>query len=265
MNEMTARAAALGGLVLVVISIWLDAVGGQSYWDDGTQGVFMLILALGAGLLLAMSWMQNRAEPARTAAALSFLLLGYTTWIIAVTAFGNWGEIDAGGWLAWIGSIVAALGAWVGSQSMGTRPLMASAMGMRGVQMGALAALGGVVLCVISIWLEASSNAGLSYWDLSDDKILGIVMLVAAGLTGAALFGAWSGRGQGAALWASAFATLLWGLFLLGPVTAAFGDFGSLGAGGWLGFFGGLIAVGGTCLAHASTAEARMASPAPAV
>src|SRR3989304_8152106 len=106
MNEMTARAAALGGLVLVVISIWLDAVGGQSSGDDGTQGVFLLILALGAGLLLAMSWMQSRAEPARTAAALSFLLLGYTTWIIAATAFGHWDEVDAGGWLAWGGSIV---------------------------------------------------------------------------------------------------------------------------------------------------------------
>jgi hypothetical protein len=263
MNEMIGRGMVLIGLVLAVIALWLDVLPDTKYFDDGTQGAFLLAVAVIAGLLLAVSWLQNRPQPTRIALGLCVLLLGYYVFFPAALAFSNLDEMEAGGWLGLVGAVIAVIGAWIGSRSQGAQTVMPSAMGMRGVQMGTLAALGGVVLCVISIWLDASGPT--SYWNFSDDYILGILMLIAGVLCGLALLATWMGRGPTSALWASIFALMLCGMFIVGPVATAFNNFGELEVGAWLGFVGGLVAVCGAQLAHMSTAtEVRMAAPAPA-
>jgi hypothetical protein len=264
MSELTGRGIAIIGLVLTVVAIFIDAVGGESYWDDGTQGALLLILAAIAGLLLAASWVQNRPRPARAALGVCFMLLGYYLWVPALGAFDNWDVLDAGAWLALGGAVVAVAGAWIGSRSLGSEPVAASAMGARGVQTGTVVTLAGVVLCVISIWLDVTSELDISYWGLSEDHMLGVVMLIVGVACGLAALATWMGRGQAPALWTSLFALMLLGLFLFLPVTQAFGDLGELGIGAWLGFAGGLVAFAGAELAHTSTATSvRMTAPAP--
>jgi hypothetical protein len=211
-----------------------------------------------------MSWVQNRPRPARVALGVCVVLLGYYLWVPALGAFDNWDVLDAGAWLALAGALVAVIGAWIGSQSLGSEPVAASAMGARGVQTGTVVALAGVVLCVISIWLDVTSELDISYWGLSEDHMLGVVMLIVGVACGLAALATWMGRGQAPALWTSLFALMLLGLFVFLPVTQAFGDFGELGIGAWLGFVGGLVAFAGAELAHMSTATSvRMTAPAP--
>lgn len=266
MNEMTGRALAVVGLALTVVAIFLDVTKGSddSYWSDGTQGAFLLVLAAIAGLLLALSWVQNRPHPARIALGVCFLLLGYYLWLPALAAFGNLDELRAGAWLGLAGAIVAVIGAWIGSQSLGSAPVKGSARSASGLQIGLVAALAGVVLCVISIWLDAA-DIGISYWDLSEDRMLGIVMLIVAIACGLTVLATWMNRAQASALWASLLGLMLFGLFAVFVVIQAFDGFGDLAVGAWLGFIGGIAAFVGAQAAHMSTAgEVRMASPAPA-
>jgi ABC-type glycerol-3-phosphate transport system permease component len=113
------------------------------------------------------------------------------------------------------------------------------------------------VLIFPSIFLDALT--GTSYWNLSGHS-LGIVLLVLAVATLLAWAAAWAGtptRGLDLAL-----SLVLFGLLAVVPVGAAFGDFGSLDTGAWLGLAGGILAAGGTWAARGAEMPHAAAAPA---
>jgi hypothetical protein len=101
------------GVALVFPGIFLDASGGQSYWDGPlghSLGVVMLVLAVACTLAWAatVGGMSVRGIDA----ALAFVLLGLVAFAPVGAAFGDFGSLDAGAWLALAGGILAAGGTW---------------------------------------------------------------------------------------------------------------------------------------------------------
>jgi hypothetical protein len=98
------------GIALVFPAIFLDAQQGASYWDGDGLGILMLVLAS----LCALAWAATIAG-ARTRgldAALALVLLGLVAFNPVALAFNDIREIEAGGWLALAGGILAAGGTW---------------------------------------------------------------------------------------------------------------------------------------------------------
>jgi hypothetical protein len=107
-----ALAAGLG-IVLVFPGIFLDASGGQSYWDGPlghSLGIVMLILAIAAGLAWAASVVGTSTRGVD--AAVTLVLLGLVAFTPIGAAFNSFGDLDAGAWLALAGGILAAGGTW---------------------------------------------------------------------------------------------------------------------------------------------------------
>jgi hypothetical protein len=107
-----ALAAGLG-IALVFPGIFLDASGGQSYWDGPlghSLGIVMLILAIVAGLAWAVS--SAGMSTHGFDAAVTLVLLGLVAFIPISDAFNNLGDLDSGAWLALAGGILAAGGTW---------------------------------------------------------------------------------------------------------------------------------------------------------
>lgn len=107
-----ALAAGLG-IVLVFPGIFLDARGGQSYWNGPlghSVGIVMLILAAAAGLAWAASVAGTSTRGVD--AAVTLVLLGFVAFTPILAAFNRFGELGAGAWLALAGGILAAGGTW---------------------------------------------------------------------------------------------------------------------------------------------------------
>jgi hypothetical protein len=98
------------GIALVFPAIFLDAESGTSYWDGDGVGILMLILAG----LAAIAWASTVAGvPTRGLdSALTLVLLGLVAFDPVGSAFNNLGDLQAGGWLALAGGILAAGGTW---------------------------------------------------------------------------------------------------------------------------------------------------------
>jgi hypothetical protein len=250
-NATNGRLISAAGAVLVIIAIFLNALSGVSYWDlDGTLAWFGLILAAIA-LLLAAGGYTGRANDGWLF-GIGALLIGYYGWLPAVTAFDQWKHTGAGLWLTFAGAIVIALGAAATLTATGAIKTTPA-----GPTPPALAAGIGIVLSIVSIFLTADN--GEKYWNASGHS-LGIVMLI-VGIVAAL---AWVATVQGQATFGIdvALTLILLGLFAVDPVASAFNQFGSLGAGAWLGLAGGILAAGGTWAArgadlpHAAAAAA---------
>ncbi len=107
-----ALAAGLG-IVLVFPGIFLDASGGQSYWNGPlghSLGIVMLILAIVAGLAWAASVAGTSTRGVD--AAVTLVLLGLVAFTPIGAAFNSFGDLDVGAWLALAGGILAAGGTW---------------------------------------------------------------------------------------------------------------------------------------------------------
>jgi hypothetical protein len=100
------------GIALVFPGMFLDASGGQSYWASSghTLGVVMLVLAVAAGLAWAASFagMNTRGLDQ----AVTLVLLGLVAFFPVGAAWGDFGNLDSGAWLAFAGGILAAGGTW---------------------------------------------------------------------------------------------------------------------------------------------------------
>jgi hypothetical protein len=267
MNESLGRLVAIVGLVLAVVALWLDLFdeGSQKYWDDGTVGPWVLILAALAGLFFVLSLLRESAAHARIGAAISLLLLGFYSFIPAALAFGDLDHLVSGGWLALVGALLAVLGGYAGSASQGVRPVRTSAMGLQGINLGAAVGAAGLVLSAIAIWTKVDEEA--SYWDFTTtgDHLFGIVMLVAVVGCGLGLLGALATRRSGFSFLAAHSGLLLAGLMLADPVADAFNEWDSLATGAWLGLAGGILAASGAALVHMSNAApAPTTTPPPA-
>ncbi len=237
---MAGRVIAGVGVVLAFVAIWIDAVPGSSYWDfDGTVAAFGIALAAIAALLLVAGSAGKAGNGALFAAGA--VLLGFWAWFPAATAFSDWDQTRAGMWLAFAGGALIAIGAAVSFVVAG-----GASSTPAGPSPAALAAGLGIALVFPGIFIDASE--GQSYWDGPLGHSLGILMLilaVAAALAWAATFAGAGTRGLDAAV-----TLVLLGLVAFVPVGAAFGDFGSLDAGAWIAFAGGILAAGGTWAAR---------------
>jgi hypothetical protein len=109
----TAPALAAGlGIALVFPGIFLDASDGTSYWNASGHalGIVMLIVAVLAGLAWAATVTGTATRGLDV--ALTLVLLGLTAFNVVGSAFGDFGTLDTGGWLAFAGGILAAGGTW---------------------------------------------------------------------------------------------------------------------------------------------------------
>lgn len=106
-----ALAAGLG-IALIFPGIFLDASDGTSYWaaSGHSLGIVMLILAILAGLVWAATITGTATHGLDV--ALTLILLGITAFNVVGSAFGDFGTLDTGGWLAFAGGILAAGGTW---------------------------------------------------------------------------------------------------------------------------------------------------------
>ncbi len=101
------------GIVLVVPGIFLDAVQGTSYWNASghSLGIVMLILAIAAGLVWAATAFAG-TQTRGLDVGLTLVLLGLVAFNPVGAAFGDFGVLDSGAWLALAGGILAAGGTW---------------------------------------------------------------------------------------------------------------------------------------------------------
>lgn len=102
------------GIALLFPGLFLDAASGVSYWKLGffghSLGIVMLILAIAAALAWAAG-VTGRGTRGLDQ-ALTLVLLGLVAFAPIESAFGNFGSLDSGAWLAFAGGILAAGGTW---------------------------------------------------------------------------------------------------------------------------------------------------------
>ena len=102
------------GIALVFPGIFLSAGSGHAYWKLGllghSLGIVMLILAIASGL----AWAAGVAGTGTLGLdqALTLVLLGLVAFVPVGAAFGDFGSLDSGAWLAFAGAILAAGGTW---------------------------------------------------------------------------------------------------------------------------------------------------------
>jgi len=243
-----ARVVAGAGAVMAIVGIFLDAIGGGSYWNfDGTVAWVGLVLAAGA-LLLAAAGAAGVALDGWLF-AIGAALAGYWAWFPAVTAFDDWDETRAGMWLCLAGALLIAAGAAV--------CLTAAAQATTtpgGLSAAALISGLGIVLVFPGIFLDAEEDT--SYWDGPLGHTLGVLLLILAILSllaWAATVAGMRTRGLDAAV-----TLVLLGLAAFDPVGSAFNNLSDLQAGAWLTLAGGILAAGGTWAARGAV------TPAPA-
>jgi hypothetical protein len=114
--SLESAAPAILGRVLCLVAIWLTALdGASSFWNLSSSGhalgLLMLILVLAGAALGAMI-----AFGSATRAAADWLLMlaavtfGLFSALLIGNAFGEFGRLGTGGWLAAAGSIVLLIG-----------------------------------------------------------------------------------------------------------------------------------------------------------
>jgi hypothetical protein len=251
-NRQAGWGIAAIGTALALIAIWLDTLNdGTTYWSDGTTGVFLLVVCAIAGLALLAAF--RGEDTTGWAFGAGAVLFGFYGWLPTVLAFDQWDQLDAGAWLGVAGGGLLMIGALILFTAAGKLPATTPA----GMTPPALAAAAGVALIIVSIFVDTLS--GTSYWNLSGHS-LGIVLLILAAAAGLV----WAAGMMGNATHGldQALTLVLLGLMAVAPVGAAFGDFGSLDAGAWLGLAGGLLAAGGTWAARGGELPHAAAMPA---
>jgi hypothetical protein len=237
-NELAGRAIAGVGVALAFACIWIDALPGNSYWSgDGTTGAFVLALAILALLGLAVGGANDLLLAA------GGILLGFYLFIPVAFAFDHLDVPEAGTWLALSAGVLIVAGvvltALTGREARETPA---------GLSRTALLTALGIVLVFPGIFVDATTD-GDSYWSsVGIGHSLGICLLVVAALSGAA----WAARVAGFPLRGLDWPVMLvmLGFVSFFPVGAAFGEFGTLDAGAWLAFSGGILAAGGVWAAR---------------
>jgi hypothetical protein len=241
-NTTAGRAIAAVGVVLAFVTIWIDALPGDSYWSgDGTTGAFVLVLACLAALALVGGYAGRHADGPLF--AVGAVMLGFYLFIPAAFAFDQWDVPESGTWLAVCAGGLIVIGA--GVSCLASVP---AAETHAGLSAASLSAGLGIALVFPGTFLDATSS-GDSYWSSAGiGHSLGILLLILA--VGAAVSWAAEVAGVGTRGLDQAFPLVLLGYVSFFPVGAAFGDFGTLDAGAWLAFAGGILAAGGVWAAH---------------
>jgi hypothetical protein len=109
----TPAALAAGlGIALVFPGIFIDAGGDVTYWQVSghSLGIVMLAVAILAGLVWAATVTGTATRGLDV--ALTLILFGLTAFNVVGAAFGGFGNLGTGAWLAFAGGILAAGGTW---------------------------------------------------------------------------------------------------------------------------------------------------------
>lgn len=240
---MLGRAIVLGGIVAGLLAVSLPFAAGQRYVDDGTTAAFLIVL------LALTSWMPAEVGRDAVGAVAGSIASGFFLFIPAAAAFDSFGVLDAGAWLGLCTLLVPAGALVTASRDDQIRI-------ERGP--GLLAGTAGLALMVAGTWLDAGSG-GPSYWNLSSSgHAAGLLLLVLVAVSGL-LTGAAAHTTPRLGYAAVLAAAITFGYAEVGVVSAAFGDFGSMGAGAWLEAAGSLLLLGGIVVPQV----VRRAAPAP--
>jgi hypothetical protein len=229
------RALSIAGIVTGLLAVGLPFADGSRYADDGT------VLALLIVLLCCASWLPAEIGRDRLGAAVGASAFGYFLFLPATAAFDAFGALRSGAWVG-LGTALIPIGAvvvWAGREpGHATAPRPDRSLGALGLPL----ASAGLALAVAGIWLDVASN-GPTYWNASSSgHAVGILMLLLAALNAVLL---------AASSFASALnldllvAAITVGFVEAGLVSTAFGDFGALGAGGWLEACAGALLLAG--------------------
>ena len=102
------------GLVLIVVGIWSKVTNdGFSYWNSSASGhalgLLLLILAIVSAILIAIAVTARKAELADLALIVSGILVGLAVAEGIHDAFGSFGDMGTGAWLALAGGLVLLL------------------------------------------------------------------------------------------------------------------------------------------------------------
>ena len=233
----------LVGIVAGLLAVSLPYADGRRYVDDGTAAAFLIVL------LSLTSWMPAEVGRGAVAGSVAF---GFFLFIPAAAAFDSFGALDAGAWLG-LCTILVPGGALVTA----TRDEQIRIE--RGP--GLLAGTAGLVLMIAGTWLDAVSD-GPSYWNLSSSGHAAGLLLLVLVAASALLTGAAAHTRPQLGYAAVLVTAITFGYAEVGAVSAAFGDFGSMGAGAWLEATGGLLLLGGIIAPQAVRRPAPAAQPA---
>jgi hypothetical protein len=255
-QTMLGRGIAAVGVTLGFIAIWVNyggnGLGGAKYWDDGTLGGFLLILAVLALCALAGAFATGRREYDLAVGAIGGVMFGMYLFIPALFAFDQWKLLDAGSWLG-VCSALTFIGAQIATWTS-DRPAA------RPVPLGMLLALAGLALVVAGIFPDFSKDSG-SYWNAAGlGHSFGILLIILVVVTALSLGAAYAGAaGMDSAIF---LAAVTLGATIVFPVGSAFNNLGDIEIGGWLAGIGGIVLAVGV-LVMSQMAERRAPVPAP--
>ena len=107
-----ASLTAAAGIGLLFPGMFLDASGGVSYWETSghSLGIVMLVIAVAAALAWAATVTGTSTRGVDQAVTL--VALGLVAFFPVGAAWGDFGNLDAGSWVAFAGGILAAGGTW---------------------------------------------------------------------------------------------------------------------------------------------------------
>jgi len=258
-QAMLGRGIAAVGVVLSFIAIWVSYITvpvSTKYWDDGTFGGMLLILAILAALALAGALTTGQRQYDLALGAIGGVGFGMYLFFPAAFAFDQWKFLDTGAWLGLCSALTfigAAIALWPAARAA-ARP----------APLGTLLALVGLVLVVVGIFTKFEDGGG-SYWNLSglghSFGILLIILVVLEALSIAAAQTMASGVEN-----AILVGGVTLGATIAVPVGTAFNDFGQLGVGAWLAGIGGIVLmIGVVAMRQMAGAEAPTAAVTPPV
>jgi hypothetical protein len=156
-SSIVSRLLMLAGLVLFLASIWLPAIGDESYWrgylEGHRQAVFMLILAILSAAAIGLSLLTARRDVVVAAGALGLVGVGFDLYQLVNSRLG-WGIV-----VALVGAILFAVGAILlatNTASLADRLPVGDAP----IDVGDAASLLGVALLLAALGVPAGSR----YW-----------------------------------------------------------------------------------------------------
>jgi hypothetical protein len=241
------RGLVLAGIVAGLLAVSLPFVQDTRYVDDGTTAAFLIVL-LSLTSLLPAEIGRDLVAAAAGSAAFGFFLV-----IPAIYAFDSLSMLEPGAWLGICTALIpiGALVVFAAEGAEGKTPAIDRTPSL-------LVATVGLVLVAVGIWLDLGSD-GPTYWNASSSGhavglLLILLVLADAGLLATAAHSS-AQVDELAVLAASA----TFGFTTFGVVAAAFDDFDTLGAGGWIEAAGGVLLLVGVVLPR--VAGARSAAP----
>lgn len=247
------RALAIAGVVTGILAIGLPYASGSRYLEDGTATAFLLVL------LSFASWLPAEVGKGLLTGAAGAAAFGFYLVIPASVAFDSLGYLESGAWLGLCTALIP-LGALVMPRA--EREVGAVESRWEATGIGMLLGTAGLALIAVGIWLHVGST-GPTYWNVSSSgHALGLLLIVLLVVDVALLAGPVGLTARARDL-AVLVAATTFGVVEFAVVSAAFEDFGSLGAGAWIEACGGALLIAGMLRPrHARSSEAAAPSAA---